>query len=87
MSRKLYIICLSKEWVYDDTGVFSMEHEMKGDLGIPWAYTHKGLQKIQKKTSHCGKCWNLNPNFPVSMSFDLTVDVRNQLAQQSKNKI
>lgn len=35
MSRKLYIICLSKEWVYDDTGVFSMEHEMKGDLGIP----------------------------------------------------
>lgn len=49
MSRKLYIICLSKEWVYDDTGVFSMEHEMKGDLGIPWAYTHKGLQKIQKK--------------------------------------
>ena len=49
MPRKLYIICLSKEWVYDDTGVFSMEHEMKGDLGIPWAYTHKGLQKIQKK--------------------------------------
>ena len=59
-----------------DADIYGIGMQVKGDLGIPCLGTREGLQKIRLKASHCGECLNLNQNFPISMSSDLTGDVR-----------